>query len=118
MNSEEINLNSCTVRGYDAYEIKIDDKKIPFPCVISNTVAYTGLLPDQYSKLSQEHINELVRFKSEFILLGTGKKQIFLNDKLNLHDVAFEVMDTGSACRILSTLFEESRAVLAVLFAE
>ena len=58
---------------------------------------------------------------ADFVLMGTGVKQIFPNVELyrifDEADLALEVMDTGAACRTYNLMMEEKRACMAALIA-
>lgn len=57
----------------------------------------------------------------QFLLLGTGVKQIFPDARLRAafleRRIGFEVMDTGAACRTYNVLLAEGRPVMAALMA-
>ena len=57
----------------------------------------------------------------QFLLLGTGRKQIFpaadLRAAFLAHRIGLEVMDTGAACRTYNVLLAEKRPVMAALVA-
>jgi uncharacterized protein len=56
-----------------------------------------------------------------FLLLGTGRKQIFPDIEIRRaflgRRVGLEVMDTGAACRTYNVLLAEGRPVMAALMA-
>ena len=55
----------------------------------------------------------------EVVLIGTGKKQLFLPPKLMVmfyqEGIGFEVMTTDAACRTFNVLVSEGRNVVAAL---
>jgi uncharacterized protein len=57
----------------------------------------------------------------QFLLLGTGAKQIFPNARLRAsfleRRIGFDVMDTGAAARTYNVLLAEGRPVMAALVA-
>ncbi len=59
--------------------------------------------------------------KIEFLLFGTGEKQVFPNITIRRafeqHNIGFDFMDTGAACRTYNICMEERRAVAAALIA-
>ena len=56
-----------------------------------------------------------------FLLLGTGRKQIFPSAELRAtfaaRHIGLDVMDTGAACRTYNVLLAEKRPVMAALVA-
>lgn len=57
----------------------------------------------------------------EFLLLGTGRTQVFppieIRGAFNAAHIGLDVMDTGAACRTFNVLFAEQRPVMAALIA-
>jgi uncharacterized protein len=57
----------------------------------------------------------------QFLLLGTGRKQIFPSATLRAtfleRRIGLDVMDTGAACRTFNVLLAEGRPVMAALVA-
>ena len=55
----------------------------------------------------------------EIVLIGTGRKQVFLQPELMMsfyrREVGFEVMSTHAACRTFNVLVSESRNAVAAL---
>lgn len=58
----------------------------------------------------------------ELVIVGTGKKQVFLNPKilqpLIKAKIGFEMMDSQAACRTYNILMGEGRKVLAAIILE
>ena len=77
--------------------------------------SFDDLKPDLCRKILSE------AGTADFVLLGTGERQIFPDPALSaLFDEAglgLEVMDTGAACRTYNLMLEEKRAVMAALIA-
>lgn len=71
------------------------------------------------SALTIDKVAELVNYKPEIIIIGTGEKQIFPDPKLFMplmkSGIGYEVMNTGAACRTYNILLSEDRQVLAAL---
>lgn len=64
------------------------------------------------------HIQKFQK-KPNFLIIGTGDKQVFPDTKIlkDLADnnIAYEIMNTHSACRTFNILQQENRDVMAVL---
>ncbi|MBK5965206.1 hypothetical protein CCR95_14185 [Thiocystis minor] len=78
--------------------------------------------PNQPSELMAEHLDELLAFSPQIIVLGTGRTQIFPDPSLYFRmmeqRIGFEIMDTGAACRTYNILMSEGRRVVAAFMAE
>jgi uncharacterized protein len=78
------------------------------------------LLPRTVSDFGPAHIERLLEFERNIILIGTGAKQI-LFDSCILQPafdarVGVEVMNTAAACRSYNILVAENRAVLGAFY--
>ena len=99
--------------------------------ILINQVRYEKnliVLPDQViedwpvssvSNLAVQHFENLVPYKPEIIILGTGAKHQFpdqsiLSQLIKL-GIGIEVMDTKACCRTYNILVEEGRRVAAAL---
>lgn len=75
-----------------------------------------------FEALASEHFAELLSWKAEIVLLGTGAMLRFpagaLTAPLAAAGVGLEVMDTRAACRTFNVLTAEGRQVLAAVFPE
>lgn len=73
-----------------------------------------------FEALTAEHFTELLTWKAEIVLLGTGATLRFpagaLTAPLAAAGVGLEVMDTHAACRTFNVLTAEGRRVLAAIF--
>ncbi len=71
------------------------------------------------SQLETQHFENLISFKPEIIILGTGITHQFPNQsllsQLTKMGIGIEVMDTKACCRTYNILVEEGRRVAAAL---
>ncbi len=71
------------------------------------------------SELVESDFDQALDLKPELIVLGTGKRLVFPDQKLiwafQSRAIGFEVMDTGAACRTYNILAAEDRNVAAAL---
>ncbi|MFM7050416.1 MAG: Mth938-like domain-containing protein, partial [Polynucleobacter sp.] len=72
--------------------------------------------------LSEDHFSMISALLPELVIVGTGKKQVFLNPKilqpLIKAKIGFEMMDSQAACRTYNILMGEGRKVLAAILLE
>ena len=75
-----------------------------------------------FEMLAPEHFTDLLAWKAEIVLLGTGATLRFpagaVTAPLATAGVGLEVMDTRAACRTFNVLTAEGRRVLAAVFPE
>lgn len=75
--------------------------------------------PEQAADLTVEHLDALLAFAPQVIVLGTGETQIFPDPAITFRaleqGVGIEIMDTGAACRTCNILMTEGRRVVAGL---
>lgn len=69
--------------------------------------------------LTREHVQELVEFKPEVVIIGTGEKLVWPNRALMAPlvnaNIGYEIMDTAAACRTYNILSHEGRDVAVAL---
>jgi uncharacterized protein len=75
--------------------------------------------PNSVSELTTNDFQDLLQFHPQLLLLGTGPKQQFPDNKLFSalfqNNIGVEVMDTAAACRTYTLLMAEGRQVIAGL---
>lgn len=114
------NLDTFAISAYADGWIRIADRRIHTPCVVSSAGITTDLLPATLNELDVTHLRKISAMDPEIVLLGTGAKQIFvdyaLTAALAAENIALETMDTGAACRCFNILVAEARTVVAALY--
>ncbi len=114
-NSTEKNLFTGYGSGYVIVNQKrYDNNLITMPDhIIENWQVQT------FEQLSEEHLELLLPFQPEIVLLGTGATLQFpsplVTKKLITDKIGVEVMDTNAACRTYNILMAEGRNVAAAL---
>ncbi len=72
--------------------------------------------------LTEDHFSMIGGLQPELVIIGTGKKQVFLNPKilqpLIKAKIGFEMMDSQAACRTYNILMGEGRKALAAIILE
>lgn len=93
-------------------------------CLPSAIVAWDAPAPFQTSgELTPAHLAAVLaeRGAVEFLLIGTGRKQIFpsreVRQAFREAGVGIDAMDTGAACRTYNVLLAEGRPLAAALVA-
>lgn len=71
------------------------------------------------AELTEAHFEQLVRFKPELVIFGSGPTLRFVHPSLQRPlieaGIGIETMDTPAACRTYNILMAEGRRVLAAL---
>ncbi len=74
---------------------------------------------DSINAVSQHHLQAMLEYKPEVIIIGTGTSPFFLPAPLLLfvqqQRIGIESMTTAAACRTFNVLLNEGRRVLAAL---
>ncbi len=87
--------------------------------IITPDIVIEGWQPTLPSELTAEHMQSVLEFQPEIVLLGTGRSLRFPAAKIlqvcHQAGVGIEVMDTGAACRTYNILAAEGRRVVAAL---
>ena len=108
-----------TIKEIDAKSIKIGDKQINHSIVLSPTKIIGKWSRNNVRKLTLNDFKNIITTKPDIIILGTGKKLIFLPRELIFQmaklDIGFEVMSTQAACRTFNLLISEYREPIAIL---
>lgn len=70
-------------------------------------------------QLRAEHMQQLLAYQPEIVLIGCGARHQFLHPKISAPllqvQIAVETMTTAAACRTYNILLAEGRRVLAAL---
>jgi len=112
------NVNKIT--AYSDNWFKLGDRIVKKNIVISKDYIYEDFLTKDYQDFALLHLNKLILWQPEIILIGSGKTLNFPNKEwgeyLNKRNIGFEIMDTGAACRSYNLLIDEGRNIVACLF--
>ena len=109
-----------TITSYGPGWIKIAQRKINNPCVVTRTTLTTDSLPSNIMNLGMQNIESIVSMSPEVVIVGTGKKQLFLDKKISSiltnQRIGVEYMDTAAACRSFNILLAEERSVVGIFY--
>jgi len=120
----KIELDNITEHLYriDSYErgsIIINGTPYSSSVIISPKKILTNWGIRNISDLAAQHIEEIISFEPEIIILGTGRSLLYpameLVAPILENNIGFESMDTGAACRCYNLLMNEGRMVVACL---
>lgn len=108
------------IQSYANDSFKVKDTIIASNIVISRDQLIDNWVAEGYSTFATQHLDDIIRWEPEIILLGTGETMAFPDPRMtayvNSHQIGFEIMDTGAACRSYNVLIDEGRHVVACLF--
>ncbi len=120
----KIELDTSTDDHYriDAYQhglITVNGVAHTSSLIISPGKVIENWPPSAFIDLATQHIDQIIQLNPEIIILGTGRQLNFpapeLIEQIFQHEIGFEVMDTGAACRCYNLLVSEKRNVAAGL---
>ena len=121
-----------TIVAYDVGTIQVHSREIRenersqsiMRIVTSSTIITPEVLIEEWpptspTELAVQHMQQVLEFQPEIVILGTGRRLRFppaeLMQVCHLAGAGFEVMDTGAACRTYNILAGEGRRVAAAL---
>ena len=109
-----------TITSYGPGWIQIAQRKINNPCVVTRATLTTDSLPSNIINLGMRNIEPIVSMSPEVVIIGTGKKQLFLDLKISSiltnQRIGVEYMDTAAACRSFNILLAEERSVVGIFY--
>jgi len=107
------------VRGYAPGSIRIGADEYRTSLLVSADRLVTEWPPERLTDLEREHIEAILDFEPDIVLLGSGVTQQFPDAAvlapLYERGIGVEIMDTGAACRTYNVLVSEDRRVVAAL---
>jgi uncharacterized protein len=111
--------NQNLITGYGEGYIAVNEQSYTSPVIVTPTRSVTNWDVRDFHSLERAHLEALLEFKPEIVLLGTGERQQFPRPDLMRvfidARIGFEAMDTRAACRTYNILMGEGREVLAAI---
>ena len=112
-------FNVPFISAYEPGWIEVNGHKYTGSLVISSESGCSTWSVGQFEALNAEYFHELMQFKPELIVFGSGHtlrfpKPIWLAGLMQ-RGIGVETMDTPAACRTYNILASEGRLVLAAL---
>ena len=115
---EDKNLNNFNIKKYVSKTIFLIENTYSEPIVFHNN----SIIPFDVKEPSNISFNDIEVFvsRSDLILIGTGEKNILLNQDLikNMQNYGkgLEFMNTESACKTHNLLLSERRLFTSILY--
>ena len=107
------------ITAYDDNSVSINGKSFTQSLVVASTRLNESWNIDDIKLLSSSHIEEILSFRPELVIIGTGNRLVFpeieIYSGIIKHGIGVDFMDTGAACRTYNILMSEGRDVVAGL---
>ena len=107
------------ITAYGENSISINGKSFKQSLIITRTKLNENWELSAVELLQADHINQILTFKPELIIIGTGDKLIFpaveVYSGIIEHGIGVDFMDTRAACRTYNILRSEGRHIVAGL---
>ena len=117
--AQDTNDSAYIVTAYDDKAVSVNGKVFQQSLIISPQRFEEAWSLTSIRQLTTTHIDQLIAFSPELILLGTGNKLFFPPVELYAacirNNIGIDFMDTGAACRTYNILTGEDRNVVAGL---
>jgi uncharacterized protein len=111
-----------TITGYGIGFIEVNKTPYTHALIVQPDDAVLSWSAEECHELSEDSFSIISALRPELVIIGTGKKQVFLNPKilqpLIQAKIGFEMMDSQAACRTYNILMGEGRKVLAAIILE
>ena len=111
-----------TITGYGIGFVEVNKTPYSYALIVQPDGEVKAWSVEECQELSEEHFSMISALQPELVIVGTGKKQIFLNPKilqpLIRAKIGFEMTDSQAACRTYNILMGEGRKVLAAIILE
>ena len=113
-------LDTHSIQSYDNHSIRINHKTYDKSLIITQNKLFTKWPVTQITMLDEANLEILFECNPEIIIIGHNEKThapssiypLFSN-----HNVGFECMNIGAACRTFNILLSEKRRIaLAIVF--
>ena len=112
------NSSDKIIKNYENHTIYIDKDQYDFNIFVSKDFVTKWLISD-INKIVINDLDNIIRFKPEIIIIGTGLDPILPKIEIitKLHDknIGIEFMSTEAACKTFNVLLQEDRNVIAGL---
>jgi uncharacterized protein len=107
------------ITAYGESSVSINGKAFSQSLIITREELNESWGVDAVELLQAGHIEQLLAFKPELIIIGTGDKLIFPAVEVYAgiieHGIGVDFMDTRAACRTYNILMSEGRHIVAGL---
>jgi uncharacterized protein len=107
------------ITAYDNESVTVNGKPFSQSMIIARTKLNENWDIERIELLQPVHLDLILSFNPELIIIGTGGKLIFppvqVYSNIIRHGIGVDFMDTGAACRTYNILMSEGRDVVAGL---
>lgn len=107
------------ITSYDINSISINGKPFSTSLIVASRQIQKNWDIANIELLQAGHINQVLVFNPELIIIGTGHKLVFpaveTYADIIKQGIGIDFMDTGAACRTYNILMSEGRDVVAGL---
>lgn len=107
------------VTAYDDGSVTVNGKPFTQSLIIATTKLHENWSVSSIERLQSIHIEQVLSFNPELIIIGTGSRLIFpaieVYAPIIQRGIGVDFMDTGAACRTYNILMSEGRDVVAGL---
>ena len=107
------------ITAYDDASVSINGKAFSESLIITTTKLDENWDVTSIESLQASHIDQVLTFSPELIIIGTGNKLTFpaveMYSNIIKHGIGVDFMDTRAACRTYNILMSEGRHVVAGL---
>jgi len=107
------------ITAYGEDTVSVNSKVFERSLIVANTEFNEDWGVAAIDQLAHEHITQILSFKPELIIIGTGSKLVFpaveIYSAIIKRGIGVDFMDTHAACRTYNILMSEGRGVVAGL---
>ncbi|MFZ5525404.1 MAG: Mth938-like domain-containing protein [Pseudomonadota bacterium] len=100
-------------------QVSVNGQPYTTSVLVPGNAPLSAWAPENLSALTADHIAEILPFRPELVILGSGPTLRFAHPSvlrpLIEAGIGVETMDTPAACRTYNVLMSEGRKVLAAL---
>ncbi len=117
MNVHNITSNQFT--NYSNTSVTVNHKEYSSNIVVTNDGVFDFAMAN-IKEITQTHLAEVLAFKPDLIIFGTGSKVVFPDIEiiklLQKNNIGYEVMSIQALCRTYNFLISENRKIACILF--
>ena len=107
------------ITAYGEDSVSVNGKVFEQSLILANTEFSEDWGLSSIEQLADEHIEQILSFDPELIIIGTGGKLVFpkveVYSAIIKRGIGVDFMDTHAACRTYNILMSEGRGVVAGL---
>ena len=117
--AQDSQLEGYVITAYDDASVSVNGKSFNQSLIITTTKLDENWDVTSIELLQASHIDQVLTFAPELIIIGTGNKLTFpavdVYSNIIEHGIGVDFMDTRAACRTYNILMSEGRHVVAGL---